>query len=327
MADAKEMTKLTLQEAERQLELEPPGQRRASLERLIESARVLEKIAKGGPVPAYTSRQRPFGRYQLERRIAIGATCEVWRTAGHPLFAVKLVLPNLADDAAFVERFLEAGRAAARLDHPNIAVTVEALSHDHFHGVVSELVEGSTLAAILRARKGGLPVPAAAWLMEQICAALHGAHRCPEPVVHLNLTARKCLVQPDGAVKVFGFASPRLAPADMPPTLPTPVYPEEGGGAPLDSRADVLACGALLYELLTGTTWPWGQQTPALEADGRLPFGLGALIARAVAARPRERFQACDELSRAVVAGLAAMGVAPARTTLAELGGSAGEKA
>lgn len=201
------------------------------------------------------------GRYELEQRIGIGGMSEVWRA--HDLVldrtvAVKLISPNLDDEATSVERIRAEARSAARLVHPNVASVHDFGTSTTVPGreapyIVMELAEGETLAAHLR--QGPLDWRIAVRVCAEVSAALAAAHA--HDIVHRDVKPANVILTPSG-VKVldFGIATSAGSTDHTPDgiVVGTPAYlaPEQLDRQPATPAADMYALGVLLYYCLTG---------------------------------------------------------------------------
>ncbi len=198
-------------------------------------------------------------RYRLEARIGAGGMAEVYRGFDPVLnrtVAIKILLPQFARDASFVERFRREAQAAARLNHPNIVGVYDTGADDGTQFIVMEFIEGRTLADFLAAGRRPTPVQAAE-ISQRICGALAAAHA--QGVIHRDIKPGNVMVTRDGTVKVMDFGIARITTGveTAPQTsavLGTASYlsPEQAQGGPLDARTDIYSLGAVLYELLTG---------------------------------------------------------------------------
>jgi serine/threonine protein kinase len=213
-----------------------------------------------------------IGPYRILSQLGKGGMGEVWLAEDTRLdrkVAVKVLPADLASDADRRQRFEQEARAAAALNHPNIAaihdVGVEAGEGQRVHYMVQELLEGETLRETIS--RGPLPLEKALQLAVEIAEALKAAHRAG--IVHRDLKPENIFVTRDGHAKVldFGlaklmeFALPSGTGPSMSPTmtmagqiLGTAGYmsPEQVRGEEVDERADLFALGCVLYEMLTG---------------------------------------------------------------------------
>lgn len=261
------------------------------------------------------------GRYRLERLIARGGMADLWESTDEILarpVAVKVLQPALASDPAFVERFRGEAIAAARLVHPNIVAVYDTGVDGDDAYIVMELVRGPDLRTLLQRHHGRLDPPAAVSLVAQVADALHFAHE--QGVVHRDVKPANILCDGDRAkVADFGIAK-AAATADL--TRPGAVVgtlayvsPEQVAGGAVDRRSDVFSLGVVLYELLCGRR-PFEADTDVGAAVARLqrtplrprqvragiPRSLDAVVMRALARDPQDRFQTAAELRAALLA-------------------------
>jgi eukaryotic-like serine/threonine-protein kinase len=276
------------------------------------------------PTPPTPSTLEPdrllAGRYRLVRRLARGGMAEVWEAADEILtrpVAIKILLPHLAADEAFVTRFKREAVAAARLSHPNIVAIYDTWADGGVEAIVMELVRGTTLREILDER-GALPPRRAVPIAIQVAAALDAAHR--QGLIHRDVKPGNILLTGDGRVLVadFGIAKATEASSDLTEVgqvVGTAKYlsPEQVQGAPLDARSDVYALGVVLYEMLCGQP-PFNGGNATATAVARLTSeplrprqvrtGIGrsleAAVLRAMARDVEARFPSAAELRTAL---------------------------
>lgn len=254
-------------------------------------------------------------RYRLLRELARGGMAAVWEAEDRVLarkVAVKLLLPHLAADEAFLRRFRQEAVAAAALVHPNVVTTYDTGRDGEVAYIVMELVEGTTLAKVLKT-DGPLPLQRAVDIAAQVADALACAHE--HGVVHRDVKPANILLAADGRVKVtdFGIAKAGQG-ADLTRTgmvMGTAKYlsPEQVHGKPADSRSDVYSLGITLYEMLCGSA-PFGGDSELSTALARLTTtpdslrerrpevlpALEAVALRALARSPESRYQTAGEL-------------------------------
>ncbi|MFB7861885.1 Stk1 family PASTA domain-containing Ser/Thr kinase [Streptomyces sp. NPDC056069] len=258
------------------------------------------------------------GRYRVDARIAVGGMATVYRAVDTRLdreLALKVMHPDLATDAAFVERFMREAKSVARLAHPNVVGVFDQGADGAYVYLAMEYVAGCTLRDVLRER-GALRPRAALDILEPVLAALGAAHRAG--FVHRDMKPENVLIGDDGRVKVADFGLVRAVGSATDTTgavLGTVSYlaPEQIEHGTADTRADVYACGVVLYEMLTGTK-PHSGDTPAqvlyqhLNTDVPAPSAavpglapqLDALVASATARDPELRpYDAVALLARA----------------------------
>ncbi|MGW7056376.1 Stk1 family PASTA domain-containing Ser/Thr kinase [Streptomyces sp. NPDC054887] len=261
------------------------------------------------------------GRYRIDARIAVGGMATVYRAVDTRLdrvLALKVMHPALAADASFVERFIREAKSVARLAHPNVVGVFDQGTDGPYVYLAMEYVAGCTLRDVLRER-GALQPRAALDILEPVLAALGAAHRAG--FVHRDMKPENVLIGDDGRVKVADFGLVRAVDTVTSTTgsvLGTVSYlaPEQIEHGAADTRADVYACGVVLYEMLTGAK-PHTGGTPAqvlyqhLHEDvpapsaavPGLPLELDELVAGATARNPEVRpYDAVELLARARVA-------------------------
>ena len=227
--------------------------------------------------------------------------------------ALKTLYPELSADPLFVERFRREAQAAANLSHPNIVPVFDWGEDDGTYFIVMELVDGTSLADMLR---GGRTLTAShsASLMAQVAAALGYAHR--NGVVHRDVKPGNILIASDGQVKVtdFGIAQAmsvedQLAEEGLVMGTATYFSPEQAEGAAVDGRSDIYSLGIVLYEMLAGrppyvgdtpvavsTQHVNGTVPPPSEFNPTIPGDLQAIVMEALAKLPEQRYQSADEL-------------------------------
>ncbi|MEV7429536.1 protein kinase [Nocardioides sp. NPDC092400] len=262
-------------------------------------------------------------RYRLDGRIATGGMGEVWRATDTTLgreVAVKLLKSEYADDATFRSRFETEARHAASLHHPGVAAVYdfgEAAATDG-SGVprpylVMELVDGQPLSALLREGEP-LDPDAVRQLLGQVADAVAAAHAAG--IVHRDIKPANLLVTPDRTVKITDFGIARAADGiGMTQTgqvMGTPQYlsPEQARGNPATPASDVYALGVVAFEMLAGRR-PFQADSPVATALAHLndpvpdlpdsvPADLAAVVRRALAKDPAERYADASALAAAL---------------------------
>ncbi|WP_185992918.1 Stk1 family PASTA domain-containing Ser/Thr kinase [Streptomyces sp. 130] len=207
------------------------------------------------------------GRYRVDARIAVGGMATVYRAMDMRLdrvLALKVMHPALATDASFVERFIREAKSVAHLAHPNVVGVFDQGAQGQYVYLAMEYVAGCTLRDVLSER-GALRPRAALDILDSVLAALGAAHRAG--FVHRDMKPENVLIGDDGRVKVADFGLVRAVDAVTNTTgtiLGTVSYlaPEQIEHGTADTRADVYACGVVLYEMLTGDK-PRDGESPA----------------------------------------------------------------
>ncbi len=204
------------------------------------------------------------GAYRIERQLADGGMSLVFIAEQISLgrkVVVKVLRPGF-DDEDFIQLFLREARINSQINHPSVVSVFDfGRTDDGIVFIAMELLDGVTLGDVVES-EGALPVGNVVWLMEQICAGIHAAHKLD--VVHRDLKPNNIMIVQvtggDTLVKVldFGISKP-LGEEDLKHTklgmvMGTPGYlsPEQIKGIPVDPRADVYALGALLFFVLSG---------------------------------------------------------------------------
>ncbi len=221
-----------------------------------------------------------LGRYQIMRRIAVGGMAELYlarhvgRAGFEKVVAIKRVLPHLAEDAKFVDMFLDEARLAATLDHSNIATVIDFGSAGREHFMAMEYVHGRTVRDILK--HGAAPLPVALTIVKCVAAALHYAHeRCgadglPLGLVHRDVSPSNVLVSYAGDVKLCDFGIAKATTQSSHTRSGTIkgklsyMAPEQIRAEQIDRRADVFALAVVCYELTTGKRCFWASGEFAL---------------------------------------------------------------
>ncbi len=172
--------------------------------------------------------------------------------------AFKVLRPNLATDATYVQRFDQEARAAAQLVHANIVQIFEVGCVDGVHFIAQEYVQGSNLAEML-ARRAPPTLARSLAILRQVAAALDKAAQAG--IVHRDIKPENIMLAAGGEVKVADFGLARVysqEPANnltqIGVTMGTPLYmsPEQVEGRPLDPRSDIYSLGVTAYQTLVG---------------------------------------------------------------------------
>jgi len=224
---------------------------------------------------------------------------------------------TLQNDQDAVTRFLREAQVHARMSHPNIVAFHHATQLDGQLIMTTELVEGTTLAAVRE--MGPLPVPEAVRIIAQVLAALSYAHSLG--VVHRDVTPANVILTEDGGVKLTGFGLAKGA-GDHQLTQPGIVLgslnyisPEQiKGSTNLDCRTDIYSLGVVLYEALTGRR-PFHRKSqfelmvahmselaPAPSVvNSAIPARLSEIVLTAMAKDPGARFQTAEAFRQHLV--------------------------
>jgi serine/threonine-protein kinase len=238
--------------------------------------------------------------------------------------AVKILHHHFAEDQEFVERFRREASSAAGLSHPNIVAIFDRGEWNGTYYIAMEYVSGRSLKALVR-ETGPIDPLVAIDTVIQILRAARFAHK--RGVIHRDLKPHNVILDEDGRARVTDFGIARAGASDMTMTgsiMGTAQYlsPEQAQGYTVSAASDLYSVGVILYELLTGVV-PFEGETavaiafkqvsatprPPSELNPRLPHSLDAVVLRALAKDPVERYADDDELiaalegQRALLAG------------------------
>lgn len=270
-----------------------------------------------------------FGRYTLLMPISTGGMGEVFlaRLEGahgfDKLCVIKKILPHLAEDQEFVERFVDEARILVKLSHGSIAQVLDMGLHEGAPYLALEFVDGKDLrrvAARMRDRKLSLPLSFVLFAMTRVLDALAYAHRKRGDddrelsLVHRDVSPQNVLISYEGEVKMidFGLAKSTLSSSKTNPSIILGKFlymsPEQARHQKVDRRSDLYAVGVVLYELVAGKN-PFDAVQPGElmaavaspsirplhEAEPLCPAPLSAAVMKALSADPAQRFQSAEE--------------------------------
>ncbi|MFO0869911.1 MAG: protein kinase [Pirellulales bacterium] len=276
---------------------------------------------------------KTLGKYQILKRLGQGGMGVVY--LGHDprldrQVAVKVLPATLSADPVSLERFLREARAAARFAHRHVVTVHEIDEQDGVCFLAMELMAGSTLDLVRS--QGRLGWANATRAIAAVCRALSAAHSAG--LIHRDIKPSNILRTANGEVKLSDFGLAKVAGLEASLTttnavLGTPTYmsPEQCRGEPLDGRSDLYSLGVTYFELLTGRPPYVADQPlqvcfahcaspvpdPSTVIDG-LPPACAAIVTRAMAKEPQDRYATADEM------------LADLRRALAEASAVAGER-
>ena len=276
------------------------------------------------------------GRFEILGRLAVGGMAEVSlardRTGEAGEVVIKRLLPSLSADEEIVAMFLDEARLGMCLHHPNVCRFYDSGQLAGEHWIAMEHIAGVTLEQLIRRAHvdGGMLPALGVFIVTRVAAALAHVHTARDEhgrrldIVHRDISPRNVMVSWDGEVKLvdFGLARSRANRVVTGPGLAKGKFsymsPEQYQGEPVDARSDIFALGVCLFELLT-TTRLYRHATPLhtmnaivsgpvpslRSRDRRVPRSLDAIVQRALAKRPDDRFSSAGELE-AVLEGWSA---------------------
>lgn len=265
-----------------------------------------------------------LGRYQIRDRIGRGTMGIVYR-GYDPVLAREIALKTVdlspalgaREREAFLARFFQEARIAAKLLHPNIVVTHDAATDDKTSVpfIAMELVTGGALSDRME-RDGRLSWQEASRLVVLLARALDYAHR--EGVVHRDVKPANVLLTTEGVPKIADFGIAKLVDAHLTQTgavIGTPYYmsPEQFEADEVDGRSDLFSLGSLFYAALAGRPPFLGPDLatitrqvlhknpePPSEVVSGIPRALDGVLARALAKEPKDRYASGVELAEDV---------------------------
>src|SRR5688500_5876457 len=269
-----------------------------------------------------------LGPYEILAPVGAGGMGEVYRardTRLDRIVAIKVLPPSLAGDAQFRARFEREAKSISALSHPNICTLHDVGSHDGLDYLVMEFLDGGTLAA--RLERGALPVPEALKIAIEVADALDNAHR--QGIVHRDLKPGNIMLTRAGS-KLCDFGLAKVAPGDARagaaqtamPTATAPLTaretllgtlqymaPEQVECEEVDSRTDIFAFGAVLFEMLTGRRAFEGRNQasligailrddppPVSNLQPVAPPALDYVVRTCLAKDPEDRFRTAHDL-------------------------------
>jgi serine/threonine-protein kinase len=256
--------------------------------------------------------------YQILSKLGAGAMATVFKAKQISLdrmVAIKVLPKRMSDNPEFVDRFYKEGKAAAKLNNPNIVGAVDVGEANGFHYFVMEYVEGVTVFDKLE--KGErYTEKEALQLIIQVCRALAHAHKAG--FIHRDVKPKNIMITPDGTAKLADMGLAReasdveAAQAEAGKAYGTPYYisPEQiRGELDVDQRADLYSLGATFYHMVTGRV-PFDAPTPSAvmhkhlrddlvppdHLNPELSAGVGEIIEVAMSKKRKGRYQSAEEM-------------------------------
>ncbi|REJ79058.1 MAG: alpha/beta fold hydrolase [Acidobacteria bacterium] len=253
-------------------------------------------------------------QYKVEQKIGEGGMGVVYKARDLKLdreVVLKFLLGYSNAGESLLQRFLREAKAAASLDHPGICVIYEIEeTEDNIPFIVMPYYKGCTLEQIIE--RGNVPVNEIIDHAIQIAEALSAAHRAG--IVHRDIKPGNVLVTENRQVKILDFGVAKVAGADQTKAgtlLGTAAYmsPEQASGGDVDSRTDLWAVGALMYEMVTGNQPFSGnhlaetianiinnEPEPVSTSAAKTPEGLVSIIEDLLSKQVDSRIQTAEEL-------------------------------
>jgi serine/threonine-protein kinase len=273
----------------------------------------------------------PQQKYKILEKLDAGGMAEIYRGEAESIqgfkkqVAIKRILPHLTKNAKFVAMFLDEAKLNLYLNHANIVHVFDIGRSGNTYFIVMEYVDGlnlRTLTESLARQKRRLDMQRTLFVMMEVCKGLGYAHDMVNPesgeplgIVHRDVSPPNILLSKMGEVKLVDFGLAKAA-SQLERTDPGVVKgkfsylsPEAASGIEVDFRADVFACGILLFEMLTGRRLFYGEtdyqtvelvrqaRVPSLTAlNTEIPLELDRIVHKSLARDPDQRYQHAYEL-------------------------------
>lgn len=272
---------------------------------------------------------RPFGKYFLTEKIAVGGMAEIYRAkvfgvdGFEKTLAIKKILPHFSSDKEFISMLTNEAKLVVQLSHPNIVQVYDLgrVREDYF--ISMEYIHGVNLRQFLtKSLEIGKPVPIEIGLhiISEVLKGLEYAHSkrggngTSLNIIHRDVSPHNILVSYEGEVKLVDFGIARAAQTISHTQLGilkgkvTYMSPEQALGKPLDQRSDIYSAGIILFEMLTGQRLYSGEtQLEVLEQvrntrvtyeslDSDIPEVIRKIIAKALAYNVKERYQTAADM-------------------------------
>lgn len=274
-----------------------------------------------------------FGRYLLQEKLGSGGMAEVWKAVAEGaqgfrrVFVIKRILPAFASSPYFVSLFADEAKLSAMLHHPNLVQVYEFGVVAGIHYLSMDYLDGMDLASVLTqlSRRGERMAPStAAFVAQQIAHGLAYAHTAcdaegrPLHLVHRDVSPENVMLLDAGTVKLFDFgialSDQRLASSVTQGKVLKGklgyTSPEQVTGRPLDGRSDIFSLGVVMWEMLTCRRLFAGEDdartlynvlerpiTPPSKIAPNVPKAFDAVVLRALARNPADRYPTADHLA------------------------------
>jgi eukaryotic-like serine/threonine-protein kinase len=302
-----------------QTELAKEQNQRSLSDLLVENGYITRtQVERIRPLMEEQGQMQQIPGYQIISKLGAGAMAAVFKArqiALDRIVAVKVLPKRLSENKEFVDRFYKEGKAAAKLNHPNIVGAIDVGEANGFHYFVMEYVEGQNVYDKLE-RGERYTEKEALKLIIQTCDALAHAHKAG--FIHRDVKPKNIMITKDGNAKLADMGLAReasdieAAQAEAGKAYGTPYYiaPEQiRGELDVDARADLYSLGATFYHMVTGRV-PFDAPTPSAvmhkhlreelvppdHLNPELSAGVGEIIEVAMKKKPRDRYQSAEEM-------------------------------
>ena len=266
---------------------------------------------------------KTIGKYKILAELGRGGMGIVYKALDPDIsreVAIKTISDSLLDQAdaggKLIDQFLNEARAAGRLNHPNIVTIHEAGRQEDQTYIVMQFIEGQSLRKMIEEGRA-FTLEDVIRIISGVCSALDYAHR--QGIVHRDIKPDNVLLDKEGRPYVADFGIARIESAartqQTAQTTATPSYmsPEQVKGQKIDRRSDIFSLGVILYELLAGKRPFTGENIGAImnkivasepepvdKVRRGLPAGLAAVVKKAMAKNPEDRYASCAEVAGAL---------------------------
>lgn len=275
---------------------------------------------------------KPFGKYFLIDRLAMGGMAEIYKakTFGVDGFektlAIKKILPHYSADKEFISMLTDEAKLVVRLSHTNIVQVYDLGKINDDYYISMEFIDGVNLREVLTRSKElqeKIPLPICLYIISETCKGLDYAHSkmdeqgTPLEIVHRDISPQNILISFEGETKIVDFGIAKAALNVSQTTLGTLkgkvtyMSPEHALGKPVDGRTDIFSTGLLLYELITGERFFKGETQMEVLRKIRshaitekdledIPKNIRSVLAKALAYNTKDRYETAGDFQVAL---------------------------
>jgi serine/threonine protein kinase len=263
-------------------------------------------------------------------RVSVGGMAEIFKAKSYgvegfeKIIAIKRILPSMGEDRDFIKMFIDEAKIVGQLSHANICQIFELGRIDGIHFIAMEYIWGKDLLQLqnrLKKNDQHMPPAMACHIIARVCEGLDYAHRKRDPmgqelkIVHRDCSPQNVLLSYEGEVKIIDFGIAKAASRSsrtMAGVLKGKfgyMSPEQVRGLPLDRRSDIFALGTVFYEILTRERLFAAESDfstlekvrnvdiqPPRALNPSIPPEVEAIVMKALAADPDNRYQWCGEM-------------------------------
>ncbi|MFH1729186.1 MAG: serine/threonine-protein kinase [Pseudomonadota bacterium] len=273
---------------------------------------------------------KPFGKYLLIDRIAIGGMAEIYKAKQYgiggfeKMLVIKKILPHLSEDKEFVNMFIDEAKISVSLSHSNLAQVYELGQIDNTYFIAMEFIEGKNLREITKKciSKGiKLSIEQVVYIVSEVCKGLDYAHRKKRDdtneslhIIHRDISPQNVMISYEGEVKVVDFGIAKAAnkitqtQAGVLKGKFGYMSPEQARGEEIDSRSDIFSVGIMMWELLAGKRLFLGETDfdtlekvkeihidPPSTFNNKIPESLDRISLRVLERDQQKRYQTAGE--------------------------------